>query len=169
MNKKENEQIENLTLLVSSAINSLVEKNQQLEVKITKLESQLEKKHVPANLERDILSSVQTSISDSIKSVLSGYNSPLIKLINTAVEQDKVFLQALISDAFGSVIRTEDFKQSIISAFSHKVSRTIISNNDGLFDKVSNELKQDKVFKSKMVLAVANVVEECLNDRKLQE
>jgi len=30
---------------------------------------------------------------------------------------------------------------------------------------VSNELKQDAVFKSKMALAVANVVNECLEGR----
>ena len=36
----------------------------------------------------------------------------------------------------------------------------------GLFDKVSNELKQDAVFKSKMALAVSNVVEQCLNERR---
>ena len=29
-------------------------------------------------------------------------------------------------------------------------------------DKVSNELKQDAIFKSKMAIAVSNVVEECL-------
>ena len=46
------------------------------------------------------------------------------------------------------------------------MARNIISNNDGLFDKVSNELKQDAVFKSKMALAVSNVVEECLNERR---
>ena len=38
------------------------------------------------------------------------------------------------------------------------------SQHDGLFDKVSNELKQDSVFKAKMSLAVSNVVEECLNN-----
>jgi hypothetical protein len=64
------------------------------------------------------------------------------------------------------VILTDEFKQSIVSAFSHKVARTIISNNDGLFDKVSNELKQDSVFKARMAMAVSNVVEECLRDRE---
>ncbi len=40
------------------------------------------------------------------------------------------------------------------------------SHNDGLFDKVCNELKQDSVFKAKMSLAVAKVVEECLQEKK---
>lgn len=49
---------------------------------------------------------------------------------------------------------------------SHKVTRTIISNNEGLFDKVSNELKNDATFKAKMAIAVSNVVNECLLERE---
>lgn len=105
-------------------------------------------------------------MSESIKSVLTGYNSPMTALAKSVVDENAKELRAIISDSFKMVIATEDFKQSIVSAFSHKVARTIISNNDGLFDKVSNELKQDAVFKAKMSLAVSNVVEECLREKK---
>jgi hypothetical protein len=57
------------------------------------------------------------------------------------VDENSTELRALISDSFVQVIRKDEFKQAIVSAFSHKVARSIISNNDGLFDKVSNELK----------------------------
>lgn len=127
----------------------------------------VEKKHLPIYLEKDILQVVQQSINDSIKAVLTGYSSPLNKLITEVVNENSVELKSLISDSFTKVIRTDEFKQSIVSAFSHKVARSIISNNDGLFDKVSNELKQDAVFKSKMSLAVSNVVEECLKNPNL--
>lgn len=125
----------------------------------------VEKKHLPIYLEKDILQVVQQSINDSIKAVLTGYSSPLNKLITEVVNENSVELKSLISDSFTKVIRTDEFKQSIVSAFSHKVARSIISNNDGLFDKVSNELKQDAIFKSKMSLAVSNVVEECLTQK----
>ena len=119
------------------------------------------------NLEQDILTTAQLAIAASIKEALGKYDSPLIKLVNSVVQENSTELRALISDSFTKVIRTDEFKQSIVNAFSHKVARTIISNNDGLFDKVSNELKQDAVFKSKMALAVAQVVDECLRDRKV--
>ena len=93
-------------------------------------------------------------------------DSPLKKLTEVVILENTTFLKGLISDCFNSVIKTEDFKKSIITAFSHKVARSIISNNDGLFEKVSNELKQDAIFKSKMSLAVSNVVEECLTERR---
>jgi len=89
----------------------------------------------------------------------------MVKLVKSVVDENSTELRALISDSFVQVIRKDEFKQAIVSAFSHKVARSIISNNDGLFDKVSNELKQDAVFKSRMALAVANVVNECLLER----
>ena len=55
------------------------------------------------------------------------------------VNENNAFLKQLISDSFNQVIRTEEFKQSIISAFSHKVARTIISNNEGLSAKELDE------------------------------
>lgn len=114
------------------------------------------------NLEKDILTTAQQAINNAIKESLGKYDSPLIKLVSQVVTENSIELKALISDSFTKVIRTDNFKESIINAFSHKVARTIISNNDGLFDKVSNELKQDAMFKAKMALAVAQVVNECL-------
>ena len=122
-------------------------------------------KHLPISLENEILKITQTSINDCIQKALLNYESPLVKLVKSVIDENSVELRRIISDSFTQVIGTTEFKQSIVNAFSHKVARTIISNNDGLFDKVSNELKQDSVFKAKMALAVANVVEECLSDR----
>lgn len=118
------------------------------------------------DLEKDILQASQQAISQSIRETLTKYDSPMVKLVKQVVDENSVELKGLISESFQKVIRTEEFKTSILSAFSHKVARTIISNNDGLFDKVSNELKQDAVFKAKMAMAVSNVVEECLSERK---
>jgi len=128
----------------------------------------VDKKQLPLTLEQDILKASQTAIAESIKIVLSGYNSPLSKLITEVVQGSNSELRGIISSSFNQVIKKDEFKQSIISAFSHKVSRSIISNNDGLFDKVSNDLKQDAIFKSKMALAVSKVVEEVLLERKSQ-
>lgn len=118
------------------------------------------------NLEAQVLQAAQVAIGTSIKDVLTKYDSPLSALVKSVVNENSTELRKMISDAFVQVIRTDDFKKSIVDAFSHKVARSVISNNDGLFDKVANELKQDATFKAKMALAVANVVEECLIERK---
>ncbi|MEM1296217.1 MAG: hypothetical protein AAGH89_12690 [Verrucomicrobiota bacterium] len=139
---------------------SLVEWKSDVDSRIKKVES------APVNLEEEILRETQKAISAAIAESLKGYGSPLLKLVTEVVNSRSETLRSIITTAFDGVISTDEFKQSIVSAFSHKVGRTIISNNQGLFDKVSNELKGDAVFKSKMALAVARVVEECLQGKE---
>lgn len=165
MTKKEEKTINELLKAVQDLRKSNEEFRENIEDQVESINNKTEKKHLPIHLEQDILVSVQQSIDVSIKNALQdNYNSPLKKLIISVVDEHSDELRKLISDSFTNVIRKDEFKQSIINAFSHKVSRSIISNNDGLFDKVSNELKQDTIFKSKMALAVSNVVEECLRE-----
>ena len=130
------------------------------------INKKVDAKLFPVTLEQDILSTAQSSIQAAIKESLTKYDSPLVKLITAVVNERSGQLKQIISESFDDVIKMDEFKESIRDGFSHKVARTIISNNDGLFEKVSNELKQDSVFKAKMSLAVSNVINECLAERK---
>jgi hypothetical protein len=163
MTASEQKALNEISLVLRDMRTSNNEFRSSINEMVTKVSDRVDKKHLPVNLESDILSTVQSSIQKSIGDCLAAYNSPLLKLVSEVVSENSSTLKSIISDSFKQVISTDDFKLSIVSAFSHKVARTIISNNDGLFDKVSNELKQDNVFKAKMAVAVANVVEECLN------
>ena len=107
----------------------------------------------------------KSELIDAIIAAAEGEEKREPAEVEAVVSENTTFLKQVISESFNTVIKKDEFKNSIINAFSHKVARNIISNNDGLFDKVSNELKQDAVFKSKMALAVSNVVEECLTER----
>lgn len=168
MTTKEQQTIGNLFQLVLNLRTENQKFREDVKLQVDSINAKTDKKHIPIYFENDILSSVQSSIDISIKKVLQDdYNSPLKKLITSVVDENAVELKSLISDSFVKVIRKDEFKQSIISAFSHKVARSIISNNDGLFDKVSNELKQDAIFKSRMAIAVSNVVEEVLLERSV--
>lgn len=140
---------------------------EDVKLQIESMNAKTDKKHLPITLEQDILRTAQTAINESITKVMTGYDSPMNKLVKSVVDENSTELRSIISDSFTQVIKTAEFKQAIVNAFSHKVARTIISNNDGLFDKVSNELKQDVIFKLKMALAVSRVVEECLQERSL--
>jgi len=130
---------------------------------VASISEKVDAKHLPITMEQSIVSKVQSAIDTAISETLKGYNSPLLPLIKSVVESRNSQLREIITSSFDEVINLPDFKKSIVSAFSHKVAKTIISNNDGLFDKVSNDLKQDAIFKSKMSIAVANVVNECIN------
>ncbi len=166
MTAAEQKTVDNLYKLLSEIQTANNTFRRDVTEKVEKIQKQVDATYLPVNLEQEVLRAAQQSIAESIKSVLTCYSSPLSKFVIAAVEQNSEFLKELISSCFDKVIREEDFKQAIISGFSHKVARTLIGNHDGLFDKVSNSLKQDTIFKSKMALAVSNVVEECL---KLKE
>ena len=166
MTTKEQQTIDNLFKAVQDLRTENAKFREDVKLQVEAINTKTDKKHVPITLEQDILRTAQIAMNESIQKVLTDYNSPLKKLVEAVVSENTTFIKQLISESFNTVIRTDEFKTSIINAFSHKVARSIISNNDGLFDKVSNELKQDAVFKSKMALAVSNVVEECLNERR---
>ena len=166
MTTKEQQTIDNLFKAVQDLRTENAKFREDVKLQVEAINTKTDKKHIPITLEQDILRTAQIAMNESIQKVLTDYSSPLKKLVEVVVSENATFLKQLISESFNTVIRTDEFKNSIINAFSHKVARNIISNNDGLFDKVSNELKQDAVFKSKMALAVSNVVEECLNERR---
>jgi hypothetical protein len=166
MTTKEQQTIDNLFKAVQDLRTENAKFREDVKLQVETINAKTDKKHVPITLEQDILRTAQIAMNESIQKVLTDYSSPLKKLVEAVVSENTTFLKQLISESFNTVIRTDEFKNSIINAFSHKVARNIISNNDGLFDKVSNELKQDAIFKSKMALAVSNVVEECLNERR---
>ena len=166
MTQKEQESVDKLVQLVQLLREENATFRKDVSLQVESINSKTDKKHLPIHLESDILGHVQKAVNESIKNALSGYNSPVIKLVNEVVSEHNSELKTIISDSFNEVIKKEDFKKSVVDAFSHKVSRSIISNNDGLFDKVANELKQDAVFKAKMAIAVSNVVNECLEIKK---
>jgi hypothetical protein len=158
MTKKEQEAVNTLLSLVRE----LRAENDKFRSDIKNEVTALRQHREPLQLEAVVLKSAGRAISESIVSNLTKYNSPLTPLVESVVDSNRDYLRETISSAFDASLKTEDFKEQIVAAFSHKVARTLISNNTGLFDKVSNELKQDATFKSKLTLAVANVVEDCL-------
>lgn len=167
MTTKEQQTIDNLFKAVQDLRTENQKFREDVKLQVESINAKTEKKHLPIFLEQDILKAAQQAINESVtKALAAGHDSPMIKLVKSVIDENSIELRSLISNSFVQVIRKDEFKQAIVSAFSHKVARSIISNNDGLFDKVSNELKKDAIFKSKMSLAVANVVNECLLERE---
>lgn len=166
MTAAEQASLNELKALVNSLRTENANFRADIKAQVEAINTKVEAKHMPIQFENDILRNVQIAVGDSIVKALTAYDSPLVKLTNSVISGRTEELRKIITDTFDSVIRAEEFKASILNGFSHKVARTIISNNDGIFDKVSNELKQDVKFKAKLTMAVANVVEDCLKERK---
>ena len=149
---------------MKNELNSLRRENESFKSDCTKEIIEI-KTLSPIQLERDILAATQIGIGKAIQESLSGYNSPLLKLIEGVVQTNSVELKSMIQDSFTRVIRTDEFKQSILDAFTHKIGRILIDKSSGILEKTVNDLRQDAVFKSKLALAISSVTEDYLKEK----
>lgn len=165
MTKEEQKRFDELGVLLKE----LKEENQKFKTQtfeqVKLIDDSVKRDYKPIQLEKDILTVCQRGIGEAIGKVLGEYGSPLRKLVQEVVDKENSFLKQLVSDCFMEVIKKEDFKESILNAFSHKIARTMISGNDALFDKVIGDLKSDSIFKSKITLLVSQIVEESLSGK----
>lgn len=165
MTTKEQQAIDRLLKAVEELRSENKQFRQDVTLQVDSINAKTDKKHAPVYLEQDILKTAQEAVGNALRNILQdSYSSPLRKLVLSVVEEHSDELRTLISESFVQVIRKDEFKQAVLDAFSHKVARSVISSGDGLFDKVVNGLKQDPVFKSKVTLAVANIVSQYTAD-----
>lgn len=135
---------------------------QEIIKKVNETASKVEKKHAPVYFEQDIMRAAQEGIIKAIGESLTGYNSPLNKLTSQVIEENSGFLRELIKEAFNTAIKAGEFKKVVQETFIHKIARSFMTSADSMMAKMSNELKQDPVFKSKLVIAIENVINECV-------
>lgn len=169
MTGNEQRQIQELIELARSIKEGNKDFRDMLSSRVDELEAKIDAKHVPIQLEASIIHSVNDAVRKSITSALSEYNSPLKKLTDTVIEEHRTELRAIIGACFEQTIRHDDFRASVLEAFNHKIARLVISNNESLIDKVSNDLKSDATFRAKLTLAVSGVVDTFLAGKSIAE
>ena len=153
MTQKEKEIIEGLV----DTVNYLRRDIEHFKEGVTKKTDFL--KSLPVNLERQIVDSMNVSISQSINKILvDDYNSPLKLLINKVVMEYETSIKDTMSKILKQSIEKEELEGELKKALIQKISRSIINGIDGGVDKVVNQLKNDPIFKSELLLAVNNIV-----------
>lgn len=169
MKAQEQKSVDELVELVST----IKKENNDFKIEImglvNSINTKVDTKDVPISLEQSILSTVQKSMQAAIEKSLTDYGSPLLKLITIVVDEHSRQLKQIISDSFDEVIQKDEFKKSVQEGFSHKITRTLMSDNNSLLEKTTNELKRDPIFKAKISLAIDNVINEYLNGEKNNE
>lgn len=160
MNAKEEKALKELTEVATNLKQSVADFKEHISSKVNYLETKVESKHIPITLEDEIVKASKEATINAITKVLTDYNSPLNKLVVKVVGMNSQVLEDIIQDCFTQVINTEDFKEGVKQAFNHKVAKNLVSSCDSLFDKATSDLKQNPQFKAKLVVTVANIVEE---------
>ena len=117
------------------------------------------------DIEKQILSAAQAGVAKAIADSLSGYSSPLTKLVNEVVGQHATQIQGIMRDAFSTVVSTGEFKASVMQAFQHKVAKMLVSNLEGSVEKAVHQLKQDPTIRARMVIAIEEIVNQSFKSK----
>jgi hypothetical protein len=111
-------------------------------------------------VEAEVLREVKKAISESIRTSLTSYNSPMIKLVTSVVDNHGQELKAIMDEAMVATINAEDFKVMVREAFTHKIAKLMVEKMDGATEKRINELRSDPVMKAKMIMAIETIVKD---------
>lgn len=151
-------------------VGTVIDQNRQFQTEVlsmvTALKEKVEQKHVPINLERDILSVLQQALQDSIKKTLTDYGSPLPKYVSLVMSRHEKSISDILDAALTEAFSKEEFIASVKESIAHKAARTLVSVGEGALDKSVNELKQSPAFKAKAVLMLTELAKEFIVERK---
>lgn len=160
MTKEEKEKFAELEKLMKDIIYSNREFVVNNTKKIEALEEKIEEKHIPVSLEQEILKQVNSSIAKSITELLADpYHSPLFKMAEKIIKKYETELKKQMELIIQESITT-NFDLEIKQAFKHKVARALVGALENETDKTINKLKNDPIFKSKLLLEVDKLVGE---------
>lgn len=102
---------------------------------------------------------VKSGIIDGIKSKFSaGYNSPLEKILQTAMETHAAKVRALLEDAIEKSVNDPDFRDQVVASTRAVLAKTLVQRFGGEIEKQVNALKSDPVTRARITLALEDIV-----------
>lgn len=118
-------------------------------------------------LEQQIADAAKGAVGQAVKASLTGYSSPLQKMVNEVVAERTDTIKSLLRDGLDSALNGSAFKKEIRDAFNHKLARTLMSKYEGEIEKQANALRQQPEFRARVVLAIEAVVNEFSARRRM--
>lgn len=111
------------------------------------------------DLEKQISSQIKKSLGQIIVTNLSGHNSPMNELIKDVFQSERENVSLIMKSVLSEVISSPEFKATIKDEFNRKVAKFLVGSMEGQVKRAVDVLKQDPTFKSRMILAVQNIVD----------
>lgn len=139
---------------------------ENVDKQIQLISNKVEQKHLPLNLENEVVLTVQKSLSEGLAKALTGYNSPLEQYAKNVVSKYQADIEKLFNEVVEAGINSDEFKLKVREVLLHKIAKTVTSGIDGSIDKTVNLMKQDSIFRSKLTLSVNGLVAEFLNQNE---
>lgn len=111
------------------------------------------------DFEREILNGLNGGIQKAIESQLSGYNSPLAKMVSEVMEKNRGSIMGKMNAAFSYVVENPEFEATLKDEFNRKVAKSLLSGLEGTVEKAATAFKQDPTIRSRMILAIQAIIE----------
>ncbi|MCP4802278.1 MAG: hypothetical protein GY891_05385 [Bacteroidetes bacterium] len=113
-------------------------------------------------MNKQLLAQCEKSIDKAITEALGSYNSPLVKAVSSALDEQKDKINNLASESVNEIVNSDDFKQIMKEEMKRKLSRVLISQYGGEVEKAVNELKSNPLTRAKITTAIDTVISESL-------
>ena len=88
------------------------------------------------------------------------YNRVLLGMVEEAMESQRDNITKILNDTLASVVANKDFSKVIKEEFQRKVAKNLVGNLEGAVEKAANVYRQDPTLKSRMILAIENLIKE---------
>lgn len=101
---------------------------------------------------------IQDGIREGIKAKLTGYNSPLDKLLTAAIEANAAKFRTLLEESISTCVANEDFRKKVRDATQRTLAKTLVQRFGGEIEKQVNALKSDPTTRARITLAIEEIV-----------
>lgn len=103
---------------------------------------------------------LHSAIAQTVKERLSGYNTPLSKMVDEVVSSQSQEIKSLLREAITEAVSKDDFRAEVKSAFVHTLARSLMNDFKGEIEKQANALRQQADFRARVVIAIEKIVSE---------
>jgi len=114
-------------------------------------------------MEKELLDMCAKTVDKALHDALTSYNSPLVKAVNSALEDEFENLKNIASVAVSELTCSDEFKQTMKTEMKKKLARVLISQYGGEIEKSVVKLKSDPATRAKITVAIDSVINELSN------
>lgn len=112
------------------------------------------------DMQKQIIEEIQKGLAQAMKERLTGYSSPLNKLIDQVVTEKEQEIKALVTEAITETVSNKAFREEAKAQIKHKIARELVNSfGEGIFKKTVDKLKSDHTLKARIVVAIENMLE----------
>jgi len=112
------------------------------------------------NIDEIIAKELHGAIAKTVSERLSGYNTPLSKMVDEVVSSQAQEIKSLLREAITEAVSKDDFRAEVKSAFVHTLARSLMNDFKGEIEKQANALRQQADFRARVVMAIEKIVSE---------